>query len=162
MADRTPEHEKLIEEAKELGIAAAHLFALDNLKEKIEEAKREAKRVKGDEGNAPENSKDGEQPLKEEMSPIAASIKRMGTAVKDKVLGTSEEDKDDSDGDTPDGDESESPGDPTVKKGRGWLYHETEQPRVFADGEDVPEGWNLENHKCWKYSDTGKCVNVKG
>jgi chromosome condensin MukBEF MukE localization factor len=47
-----------------------------------------------------------------------------------------------------------------VKDGVGWLYHETEQPRIFEDGEEIPEGWNLDNRVNWVFPDTGKPINV--
>lgn len=55
--------------------------------------------------------------------------------------------------------ETTSP-DVNIKEGDGWLYHETEQPRVFKDGDEVPEGWNIDNRKLWKCLYSGKFVNV--
>ena len=49
--------------------------------------------------------------------------------------------------------EEEKP--PTIKMGTGWLYHKTEEPRIFKDGEVRPDGWNVENRSLWKLSDLG-------
>jgi hypothetical protein len=62
-----------------------------------------------------------------------------------------------SDGDSGDG---LSQDDGLVKDGDGWLYHETEQPRIFKDGEEIPEGWNLDNRANWVFPDYGKPINV--
>jgi len=48
----------------------------------------------------------------------------------------------------------------TVKQGRGWLYHGELPPRIFEDGEVVPDGWNMENFKLWRVDDQGVFVNV--
>lgn len=47
-----------------------------------------------------------------------------------------------------------------LKKGDGWLYHKTEQPRIFKDGEEVPAGWDIGNRVHWKVLPSGKFVNV--
>lgn len=152
MAEKTAEHQKLIEEAKGLGITSPHLFGLNKLKERIEEKKR----VKPDEGGSPENAKQEETATEEkELSPIAASIQRI-----------TEKRREDSKGDETENSSDDGSGtttaDSTVKEGDSFLYHETEKPRLFMDGEDVPEGWDIENHKFWKVLDTGKYINVNG
>lgn len=40
----------------------------------------------------------------------------------------------------------------------GWLYHETEEPRIFTKGEEIPAGWNSENRNFWSFDDYGKWV----
>lgn len=50
----------------------------------------------------------------------------------------------------------------TLKEVEGYLYHETEQPRVFKSGEEVPEGWAIENRKFWILGDYGVLVHVEG
>ncbi len=125
MAERTKEHEKLIEEAKDLGIKSPHLFGEDTLAEKIAE-------VKGGKDSRPDDTSD--QLNTEEV--------------------TTNESADDSQSDDEDSDV-------VVMDGDGWLYHETEQPRIFKDGEEVPEGWNMDNRVHWKVlNDSGKFVNV--
>lgn len=42
-----------------------------------------------------------------------------------------------------------------------WLYHETEQPKIFKKGEVVPKGWNEDNRNKWMFNDFGAWELVK-
>ena len=145
MAEKTAEHKKLIEEARGLDITSAHLFGLDKLKQRIEE-------VKSEKGGDKENTEHK-----------GASTEEKGTTPTDESLNNL---KDHNPTPTPEKKDEPPSGEATAKatrkKGDSFLYHKTEKPRLFMDGEDVPEGWNLKNQKCWKVLDNGKYINVNG
>ena len=43
-----------------------------------------------------------------------------------------------------------------------WRYHEKEEPKKFKAGQEIPKGWNIDNHKLWTMSPTGEWSRVKG
>ncbi len=43
-----------------------------------------------------------------------------------------------------------------------WRYHETEQPRMFKSGQQIPAGWTRENRKFWRVNANGVMERVNG
>lgn len=43
-----------------------------------------------------------------------------------------------------------------------WRYHETEQPRMFKSGQQIPAGWTRENRKFWQVNANGVMERVNG
>ena len=40
------------------------------------------------------------------------------------------------------------------------MYHETEEPRIFSSGEEIPTGWGI-HPGGWRQGATGKWINDK-
>lgn len=144
MAKKSESHKKLINDAKKLGIKSPHLFGEDKLKSKIVEAGK-AKNGSGSQGG--------------KITPTAKSEVKAKETPNDEGKGNSPKPND------PEAQSSADLGDAkkvNLKEGEGYLYHETEKPRVFKDEEEVPEGWNMDNRKLWILGDYGEFVNVNG